>query len=245
MININKINQLLNELGFRKNEVIIYTAILKLGTANITDIARTAKINRTAIYPYIDNLLKQDLLRKTFKGKRIYYLAENPKKIITIINQRKKRAEILLPELTNLYLSSSTKPTIKFYEGKDGIRSIYREMTKTPKRLWSIFSADRYYEVFKEKDGEEFLDNILKNGGELRDLVKNTKIGKEYVENDIAKKIGKSKLLPKNFIFEVDLMVSGNKISMISLANLIGIVIKNKEMADLQKNFLKFIWKKI
>jgi hypothetical protein len=40
-------------------------------------------------------------------------------------------------------------------------------------------------------------------------------------------------------------MVSGNKISMISLTNLVGVVIENKEMAKLQKNFLQFIWKKI
>lgn len=236
--------EILNELGFSKNEAKIYTSVLKLGSANVTDIARESKLNRTALYIYLDALLKADFLQKTFKGKRIYYIAQNPKKIITNIERKKRKALEVLPLLTSLYQSSSKKPVMKFYEGKEGMRSIYREMTKTPKRLWSIFSADRYYSVFSEKDGQEFFSNIFNSGGELRDLVKNTKEGRHYVKNNIVGDIGKSKLLPKNFIFEVDLMISGTKVSMISLSNLIGVVIENKEMADLQRNFLKFIWEK-
>ncbi len=245
MRNIEKIKKVLEELGFSKNEAKIYLAILSLGLANITEIASKSGINRTALYQYLDRLLKQDFLRKTFKGKRIYYLAQNPKKILTVLDKRKKMAEEVLPLLTELHNSSSAKPIVKFYEGKAGMRSIYREMTKTSKKLWSIFSADRYYAVFNEKDGEEFLENIYNYGGELRDLVENTREGRRYIKENVATKAGKSKLLPKDFKFDVDLMISGNKISMISLVNLVGVVIENKEMTKLQENFLKFIWKKV
>jgi len=243
MENKQKIEKILRELGFSKNEAKVYLAVLRLGVANITEIARESSIIRTALYIYVDKLLKQDLLQKTFKGKRIYYIPQNPKKILTILEKRKRKAKEILPLLVDLHNTSSKKPTVKFYEGKEGMRSIYREMTKTPKRLWSIFSADRYYTVFSEKDGGEFLKNIYESGGELRDLVENTKEGKRYVENGIVDNIGKSKLLPKDFLFDVDLLVSGDKIAMISLINLIGVVIENKEMAKLQRNFLKFIWK--
>jgi sugar-specific transcriptional regulator TrmB len=245
MNNQEKITNTLVSLGLTNHEAKIYLAVLERGSANITDIARDSQINRTALYLYIDNLLKQDLLKKTFKGKRIYYIPTNPKKLLTILEKRKQKAQEILPTLTNLYNTSSAKPVIKFYEGKEGMRSIYREMTKTPQILWSMFSADRYYNAFNQKDGEEFLNNIYESGGQLRDLVKNTPEGKRYVKENTATKVGKSKLLPKDFDFEVDLMVSGNKISMISLTNLVGVVIENKEMAKLQKNFLQFIWKRI
>jgi len=242
MENQEKIINTLESLGLSEHEAKIYIAVLVRGSANITDIAKESKINRTALYLYIDSLLKQDLLQKTFKGKRIYYIPKNPKKLLTILEKRKRKAQEVLPTLVDMYNTSSEKPVIKFYEGKEGMRSIYREMTKTPQKLWSIFSADRYYAVFSQKDGEEFIENIYNSGGQLRDLVENTKEGREYIKQNIASKIGKSKLLPKDFNFDVDLMVSGNKISMISLTNLVGIVIENKEMAKLQRNFLKFVW---
>ncbi|HFC76912.1 MAG TPA: hypothetical protein ENJ27_01645 [Candidatus Moranbacteria bacterium] len=245
MENNEKIEKILRELGFSKNEAKVYLTVLKLGLANITEIARESNIIRTALYIYIDKLLKQDLLQKTFKGKRIYYIPRNPKKILTILEKRKRKAEKILPLLVDLHNTSSKKPVVKFYEGKEGIRSIYREMTKTSQTLWSIFSADRYYDAFSEKDGNEFLNNIYENGGELRDLVQDTKEGKKYVQENIAKKAGKSKLLPKDFSFDVDLLVAGEKVAMISLTNLVGVVIENKEMAKLQKNFLKFIWGKV
>ncbi len=243
MKNLEKITNTLIMLGLTKHEAKIYLAVLKYGQANVTDIARESNINRTALYLYIDNLLQQDLLQKTFRGKRIYYIPKNPKKLLNLLEERKEKTKAILPDLINLYNTTSNKPVIKFYEGKAGMRSIYREMTKTPQKLWSIFSADRYYATFSQKDGEEFLENIYTNGGELRDLVENTKEGKKYVKENTATKVGNSKLLPKDFKFDVDLMISGNKISMISLTNLVGVVIENKEMANLQRNFLKFIWK--
>lgn len=245
MENIEKITNTLQSLGLSDHEAKIYLAVLRRGKANVTDIAKESQINRTALYLYLDNLLKQNLLQKTFKGKRIYYIPKNPNKLLTILERRKKKAREILPMLTQMYNTASEKPVVKFYEGKDGMRSIYREMTKTPQILWSIFSADRYYAAFSQKDGEEFLNNIYESGGQLRDLVENTTEGKRYVKENLTHKIGKSKLLPKDFEFDVDLMISGNKIAMISLTNLIGIVIENKEMARLQKNFLQFMWRKI
>ncbi len=245
MENIEKITNMLKSLGLTDHEAKIYLAVLRRGKANVTDIAKESRINRTALYLYLDNLLKQDLLQKTFKGKRIYYIPKNPNKLLTILERRKTKAQEILPMLTQMYNTASEKPVVKFYEGKDGMRSIYREMTKTPQILWSIFSADRYYAAFSQKDGEEFLNNIYESGGQLRDLVENTAEGRKYVKENFTHKIGKSKLLPKDFEFDVDLMVSGNKISMISLTNLVGIVIENKEMAKLQKNFLQFMWRKI
>ncbi len=245
MENIEKITHTLQSLGLSDHEAKIYLAVLRRGKANVTDIAKESRINRTALYLYLDNLLKQDLLQKTFKGKRIYYIPKNPTKLLTILERRKKKTQKILPMLTQMYNSASEKPVVKFYEGKDGMRSIYREMTKTPQILWSIFSADRYYAAFSQKDGEEFLNNIYESGGQLRDLVENTTEGKKYVRANLTHKIGKSKLLPKDFEFDVDLMISGNKIAMISLTNLVGVVIENEEMAKLQKNFLQFMWKKI
>lgn len=239
------IEKIIQFAGLNKNEAKIYSTLLRHGQSVISDISKNSGIKRATIYQYIDNLASQDIIRKTVKGKRTLYYPEDPKKLISIIEHRKRKIKEIFPELEKMYLASSSKPTIRFYEGKEGMRSIYREMTKTPQTLWSMFSADRYFAVFSEKDGKEFVENIYKNGGQLRDLVQNSKFGAQYVREKWGGPTSISKLLPKDFDFSVDLLIAGNNVAMISFDNLVAVIIENPGIAKLQKNLLKFIWKQI
>lgn len=233
----------LENIGLEDKEAEIYLAILQLGLSNVVDIARKAEIKRTTVYEYLDNLLRRGLICKTVKGKRIFYLAEKPERILHIWEVKKKHLEKILPELQSFYALSSGKPKVKFYEGVEGMRQIYREMTKTSKTLWSVFSADKYYNAFSEKDGLEFFENIKEHGGQIKDLVEDTPAGREYVKSGYHKGIGGAKLLPKDFKLAADILVTGNKVAMNSLVNMVGVIIENSEIAEVQRNFIKFLWK--
>ena len=144
-----------------------------------------------------------------------------------------------------MFSKSSVKPVVRFYEGKESLRAVYREITSTHKTVWSVFATERYFKVFTEKDGKEFLENIRKNGGELCDLVLHSPDGIAYVKQKWGAPVAKSKLLPKDFAFDVDIMVAGDKLAFISFENMIAVVIENKGIADLQMQFFRFLWKKI
>ncbi|EKE11197.1 MAG: Sugar-specific transcriptional regulator TrmB family [uncultured bacterium] len=237
------IEKIISFAGLNKNEAKIYLTLLRFGQSVISDIAKNSGIKRATIYQYIDDLSAKDIVRKTVKGKRIFYYPEDPKKLIDIIERKEKKMKEVFPELEKMYQHYSSKPTIRFYEGKEGMRSVYREMTKTSKTLWSMFSADRYFQVFSEKDSLEFVDNIYQNGGQLRDLVKNSRLGIQYVKEKWGGNSTVSKLLPKDFEFSVDLLIAGDNVAMISFDNLVAVIIENPGIAQLQKNLLKFIWK--
>jgi len=240
---MDKLAQNLIDIGIDKNQANLYLAALKLGKATVSDIARIADIKRTTVYQHIDQLLKNDLIFKTIKGKRIYYLAQKPEKILKKIENKKRRFAKVLPELNSIYSQSSHKPNIRYYEGIEGIREIYNEMTKTSKILYSIFSADKYYANFSEEDGNKFFENIRKNGGILKDMVEKTDEGRQYAKEGYHKELGKVKILPKEFELAVDVLVTGNQVAMISQVNLVGVIVENPEIADFQKNIFKFIWK--
>ena len=118
-------------------------------------------------------------------------------------------------------------------------------MTNTSKTLWSVFSAERYFQTFSEKDGEEFLDNVNKNGGQIKDLVLNSPDGVKYVKENWAKGIATSKILPKDFEFNVDMLITGEKVAMISFENMIAVIIESQEITNLQMQFINFVWKHI
>jgi HTH-type transcriptional regulator, sugar sensing transcriptional regulator len=237
--------QNLIQAGFEPKEAEIYLAILSLGKATVTDIARKSGVKRTTVYEYLDNLVRGNLVHKTSQGKRIMYLAENPEKIGKLLDHRKKHFEKILPDLKSVFARSSHKPQIRFYEGIEGMRAIYEEMTKTSQTIYGTFSADKFYQVFNEKDNQKFFENLKQNGAIIKDLVENTPFGKKYVKSDFYKNNGMPKLLPEGFEVSVDLLVAGDKVSMMSFVNLVGVIIENPEIAELQRNFIKFIRRNI
>lgn len=240
---MSKVEDIIKKIGLNENEVKIYLALLKYGQSVISDISRHSGVKRGTVYQYIDDLTARNIVRKTVKGKRILYYPEDPKKLLKILDHTRRAFNEIFPELNAMYATTSSKPAVRYYEGKDGLRAVYREMTKTSKTLWSMFSADRYFQIFSEKDSNDFVDNIYHSGGQLRDLVQNSKLGVQYVKEKWGGKTAVSKLLPKDFNFSVDLLIAGDTIAMISFDNLVAIVIENKGIAELQSNFLKFIWK--
>jgi len=79
----------LKEAGFEEKEAEIYLAVLELGKATVSDISRKSGIKRTTIYEYLDKLTSESLLYKTIRKKRIFYAAENPDKLVKILEKRK------------------------------------------------------------------------------------------------------------------------------------------------------------
>jgi HTH-type transcriptional regulator, sugar sensing transcriptional regulator len=231
------------EVGLASKEARIYLAVLHLGKATIADVAKKSKVKRMTVYQHIDDLLQKNLVHKTAQGKRIFYVAESPEKIGKILDRKKKHFEKILPDLKSVFARSSHKPQIRFYEGIEGMRAIYDEMTKTSQTVYGTFSADKFYQVFNEHDNQKFFENLKANGAVIKDLVENTPFGKKYVKADFYKNNGVPKLLPEGFEVSVDLLVAGDKVSMMSFVNLVGVIIENHEIAELQRNFIKFIRK--
>ena len=84
---------------------------------------------------------------------------------------------------------------------------------------------------------------LYNNGGMLYSLVEKTENNIETLNNPEYKKFIKSKQLPEGFKFETNLLVVDDTVAFVSFKNLIGVIIKDKAIADLQKNFINFIWK--
>lgn len=231
----------LENVGLEPKEAGIYLAVLHLGKATIADIARKSKVKRMTVYQHIDDLLRKSLVHKTAQGKRVFYVAESPEKIVKILERKKKHFEKVLPDLKTIFGHSSHKPQIRFYEGIEGMRAIYDELTKTSQTIYGAFAADKYFSVFNEGDNERFFQNIRESGGQIKDLIEDTPAGRKHAKSGNYKNIGAPKILPKDFKLAVDLMIAGDKVAMISLVNLVGVVIQNFEIAELQRNFIKFI----
>jgi sugar-specific transcriptional regulator TrmB len=218
--------------------------MLSLGTASITQISKKAGLKRPTTYLIIDELLNKQLIVTIPKGKKNYYKAEDPEELIKKLEQRKKEIEQALPQLKSLYVKNLKQPKIRFYEGRKQLYKIYEEIFKS-KKIWAMFSVEKFLNIFTRNDNGHFFRILNRHGGIIYDLVENTKKAKEFVQDGHRKGLSENKFLPKDFEITVDILVSENKVAMISFDSLIGIIIEDENIAKAQKFNLQFIWNHI
>lgn len=129
----------LKKLGFSDGEAKTYLATLELGEASVARIAEKAGLERTTVYLFLDSLRKRGLITHSKRNKRSVYSAENPKKLRAEVEEKGKFIEALLPELLSITNTLENKPTVRFFDSREGIYDIYRETLQfenEPMRMW-------------------------------------------------------------------------------------------------------------
>jgi len=242
---MNILEQLKN-LNLNATEAKIFLAIIEIGPASISDIAKRAQIKRPTAYYIIEELIKGGLIIKVPNGKRIFYQSVPPQNILDLLDKKRDNMQKILPELEALYRAKPGQPKVRYYEGKDGIFNLYKEIVNTHKNLYTIFSLEDFLKVFTEKDNEELFDIMKKAGGFLYDLIKPSPAAQNALKIERFRKgISRAKFLPADFKVTTDLITTGNKVGIISFKSLVGVLIEDQDIAASQQEFIKYIWKTI
>ncbi len=146
----------LQKFGLSEIESHIYLGLLEFGASTISDIAKKLDIKRTTTHINVESLIRKGLVSQTKHGVKRQLIAEPPENLAPILERRKseiKSLERFLPDLIDSIhkdfpdTSAGEKTSIKYYEGKEAVQSIYREIVKA-KKVYSFVNADQVYSVF-------------------------------------------------------------------------------------------------
>lgn len=240
------------KVGLNEKAITVYLALLAIGKGNVSAIARKSGLKRTSLYQYLDELLQRDFLFQTVKGKRVEYAAANPRKLLSSFEKEKREldrkrtsVEAAIPELEALYLKSFRKPQVTFYEGKDRVYEAYSVMVDTKHDVYTLFSLDHFFSVFTREENHELLMILQASGVKLYDLIEKPEVETERSWMKNYDSFMKGKVLPAELRFESDLMVTGDRLMLVSFENLVAVIITDHAIADMQRRFLKFIWKRV
>lgn len=234
----------LESVGIPHKAAEIYVTLLARPRASISEIAQATQIKRPTCYEYIELLLRENFIERLPVGKRMYYSAVEPKKVLGNFKKRALALENTLTELEKIHDEAVNRPRIVFYEGKQAIRNIYEEILKTVGEAASIFPPATFFENFTLEDYDTFDKEASAHGLKYRDLFVADKYYKKIKE--IRAKNGgekSDKKLPSWFNSNVDVLIYADKVALISLRDLSAIVIENKDIAELFKNMHSFMWK--
>lgn len=236
----------LKQLGLSEKQAKIYLACLELGETSVKEMALKSGIKRTTIYDIIDDMLNAGYVRTTTKGKKIKYLATEPEELAILIKKREALLKQILPELNSLNnVGGGLKPKIWFFEGEEGLRTVYNDLLKYPGTKVYGWASEDMERVL----GEEWCMNYVtrRAGKKIEEnlIFPITDVMEKYKEGD-KKYLRKSKIVdPKKYKLNIEINIYEKRIAIMSGHDKMGIIIESQPIAETMKLIFKMCWDNI
>jgi sugar-specific transcriptional regulator TrmB len=129
---------ILKKLGLSDKEIKVYLVLLEYGAISVRGLADIARLNRGTVYDILKKLQEIGLVSYYHQETKQKFVAEGPEKLKELVREKenelkktKKRILELIPELKSLQDSDGSKPVIKLYEDKNGIKFILTDILNT------------------------------------------------------------------------------------------------------------------
>lgn len=127
---MNHLIEPLKNLGLSEKEVLVYLALLQLGSATPYQIAKKSGIKRPTAYVIAEDLVKKGLIVHVPGEEKKRYIAKSPEAFIEEREEKLIAAKQILPELKSYQKNSAQKASIMYFEGIDGLRQAYKYKEK-------------------------------------------------------------------------------------------------------------------
>jgi sugar-specific transcriptional regulator TrmB len=236
--------------GLNETEAKIYGALMEIKEGTMTDLAKQAGIKRSSGYNSMGKLENWGLVSKIKQGKRTYYSAVHPRRLLQIANLRQKDIEENLGRMVGAYYGEGEKPQIQMFEGMQAVRDVYQEALgrlKNGEELCIFTNIGAVISLFPEVPAEfKKIIGSFAYTSHVRELIKGDTAGEEYAQS-IASKISKNyqlRLAKETFAFgNNEQFIFEDKVIFFSLQQHIFVVeIENKDLAMTQKAMFDMAW---
>jgi sugar-specific transcriptional regulator TrmB len=235
---------LFTSLGLSESESKVYFSSLSLGPASVQDIAKKARLSRTATYAAVEALQNRGLMSTHERGKKSVFAAEEPERAVSHFKEKvhdmQEKVETLnkmLPEIK--LMSGGERPAVRFYEGKEALYALFTDVGRLqPETLCEIANLDDVY---------AHLD--LATLGDVRKMLdpKKTKIRILHIGNtkDPRAEIFYSKVNKEVFgDFHGDIWIYNDRVAFIYfIGKVVTVILENQAFADTARFLFEVAWK--
>jgi HTH-type transcriptional regulator, sugar sensing transcriptional regulator len=242
------INRDLQVIGLQEKEAQVYVAALELGKGTAQQIALKANLKRPTTYVVIEDLMDQGLISSFYEGKKQYFVAESPSRLMDILQKQKMELEqkqqqlkSILPQLHSINNRKIDKPVVKYYEGKEGIVTMVKELaaTNSGQSVSGAYNRDVIVSALGEEDLKELLAQRLNENIQSRVLYTWSKGDMQNPPNTEGYRLD-----AKDFPMNCDIAIYDDKIRIASFKErMIGVVIEDIEISKSFKAIYDLAWK--
>lgn len=253
---VEKLTNLLKEIGFNDKEIDVYSALLPLGSASIRTIAERVKINRGTVYDVLESLAKKGFIDVKRNGSKRKFIVKSPEELLVFIENQEKNMENAktkikeaLPFLLSSYMKGGGKPTVEYFDDDKGIKNILEDVLKSFKNTYlDVARPNKEYYVYSSKSARNYLYKLFPNftKEKLRLGVKTKVIALGEGADPKNLKLAERKYVHTDA--PAYILIYGNKVALISVADdkkPFGVIINNEKIAKTQKIIFEELFNKL
>ena len=238
------LEEALGRIGIAGKRARFYLAALELGEAPVQKVAEKAGITRTTAYDLLGRLVREGLVSRVEKDGRTHITAEDPARLLGVLDDRRRTVEEMLPELRSLHSHSSVRPRIRFYEGRDGINTVlYDTLRCRSKRLEGILSMTDLFQVPGRPEMEQYVAARIAAGVRLRVVRSREKDVGPDVWRSGAEDLRELRYAPDGAVFTMTTWTYDDKVSIIaSRREDFGMIVESEEFAEMMRHLFAALW---
>ncbi|KKQ63240.1 MAG: Transcriptional regulator, TrmB [Candidatus Moranbacteria bacterium GW2011_GWD2_38_7] len=237
------IKNTLEQMGLGGKKADVYLAALELGSSSVIEISKKAGIKRTTCYDILLDLIHEGLISETSKGKKRLFVGEDPEKIQRNLKNKERLFAEILPQLQSINNVRGSKPKIRFYEGKEGIKEVYEDTLKYNKEILGFASYDVIGIMGKEW-ANEYLAKRIKNGIYGKGIIPGTEpMLRDYISKDQEQRRSTKVIDAKKYPFSIEINIYGHQsVALMSAKEEIAVIIEGAEIHNTMKLIFELIW---
>lgn len=209
------IQPILQSLGLMDSEIKTYRAAFEHGSGTVIDLAKKTKLSRQAVYVAINALIDRGLLTSSLHGKKRFFAAEHPEKLLAYAQRKNREMQSQIQDLERIVPQlelqmGGEKPVVRVYEGKEGLKAFIEDVKSTEcKEAVEMADADALYNVLSPEDLRAMRTELKRRKLRVRGLYTG-KLGENITNVN-------RHILPLQYSgFKSNIGVFGNKIHLIS-----------------------------
>lgn len=238
--------QFLREVGFTDNETRVYLELLKSGEALASELSDRTGVNRTLAYQILNNLMKRGLASYVIKNNVKYFKAAHPSKLSHFLKEKELNIQKLIPDLLKLAKKPEEKKySAELYEGKEGLKTIMNDITRSKPKEWLDFTSGLTIDVLPKFFMDKWEKLRVEEKIKARFLINDTSDGRKRGKELEKLKLSEVRYLPKGFKSPSHIYIYGSKVGIALWVKEFpfGILIESKEIAGRFREFFEWFWR--
>jgi sugar-specific transcriptional regulator TrmB len=230
----------LMDAGLGNNEAKVYLALLRLRSADPTQLIKESGLHRPNVYNALSKLIEKGLVstEQTFAKKR--YIASDPRQLLYMIKSKEEQVVRMIPSLMSLYSSDAehAKEVIHF-KGPEGVMNAYYLMIDQRQPFFAMCVSGKNRKFLKHRhyiwDKERIARGIIVKAIYFESSRKE--------KRNFGEKLMELRYLPEKYRNDATVDICGELVLILLATDEIsGILIRSPEIAEAFRQYFKIMW---
>lgn len=238
----------LRNIGLDEEEAALYLTGLELGMAPASDYAKAAGMNRITAYNTLEDMVESGHMSVIKRERGKCYSPVSPEALSSEVRKHADALEQSVHELKSLRGSEYRKPTVRFFQGWEGVRHVYDD-TLTAKTDILNFANSAVVRSYWPDYDSEYVAERVRRGIHLRGIAPDDATGRK-VHGEDRRMLREIRLVSaKDFDFTNEINIYDHKVAICSFPSgksaqeAFGVIIESKEVAETQRQIFEMAWR--